>query len=29
MARHWHIIANEMGILIFAQYPLMEEEKKD
>jgi hypothetical protein len=28
MARHWHIMQNEMGILIFAQYPLMEGEKK-
>jgi hypothetical protein len=28
MARHWHIVQNEMGILIFTQYPLMEEKKK-
>jgi hypothetical protein len=27
MARHWHIVQNEMGILIFTQYPLMEEKK--
>jgi hypothetical protein len=26
MARHWHV-QNEMGILIFTQYPLMEEKK--
>jgi Tol biopolymer transport system component len=28
MARHWHIVQNEMGILIFTQYPLMEEKKR-
>jgi hypothetical protein len=28
MARHWHIVQNEMGILTFTQYPLMEEKKK-
>jgi Tol biopolymer transport system component len=27
MARHWHIVQNEMGILIFT-HPLMEEKKK-
>jgi hypothetical protein len=28
MARHWHIVQNEMGILIFTQYVDGGEEKK-